>query len=109
MDRHHRQSSKWESPNNKDIPISGHSPGDELDKVVVERDACPGIKDGGASVTDEVRGDNLERRGREEGGEGGREGGREEEREGGREEEGGRKGRRERDGGGREAGHHLME
>ena len=35
-------------------------PGNKLDKVVVQRDPCPGIKDGGVGVTDEVRGHHLE-------------------------------------------------
>lgn len=34
-------------------------PGNELDKVVVEGDACTSIKDGGMGVTDEVRGHHL--------------------------------------------------
>lgn len=37
-----------------------NSPGNELDEVVVKRDACSSIKDGRVSVTNEIRGHHLE-------------------------------------------------
>lgn len=40
--------------------MSENSPGNELDKVVVERDAGASIEDGGVGVTDEVRGHHLQ-------------------------------------------------
>lgn len=41
---------------------TGHaenSPGNELDKVVIEGDASTSIKDGGMGITDEIRGHHL--------------------------------------------------
>ena len=48
------------SLNNKDITFV---PGHQLDKVVVEGDARPSVKDGGVCIANEIGGDNLERRG----------------------------------------------